>query len=404
MSMSERRSYLRRMQPRYRRASKTEKGRLLTEMECVTGMHRKSLSRVLSGAKLRPRPRRRTRRRRTYGVDVEHVVVIVWESLDGVCAERVHPVLLDTAAHLEGFGELELTPSLRTQLAQISVSTVRRMLARQPRLRPQLPRADTERANAVRAQVPTKRIPWDTEVPGHFEADLVHHSGPSASGTYGHTLQLIDVATGWSERAMVRGRSQFAMEGGFRAVLARLPFAVREIHPDSGNEFFNDHLVRFFGEAITGLELSRSRPYHKNDNRMVEQKNATLVRQYLGFARIDTPAQIDLVNALYDDMWLYYNLFQPVLRLADKTVIDGRLTRRWDTAQTPYQRLLATGVLDESTHHRLEQLYAQTNPRALRTRIYRQLDQLGRLRDEQTGIVVPSHMPAPPEGRMAAVQ
>ena len=105
--------------------------------------------------------------------------------------------------------------------------------------------------------------------------DLVHHCGESAAGEYGQTLQLIDVATGWSERVLLLGRGQQAMEQAFRHVLARLPFAVKELHPDNGTEFFNAHLVRFWKEKVTGVHLSRSRPYQKNDNRNVEQKNDT---------------------------------------------------------------------------------------------------------------------------------
>lgn len=253
-------------------------------------------------------------------------------------------------------------------------------------MRPRLPRAATERTNALRAQVPTERISWRTLTPGHFEVDLVHHSGPSVHGEYGHTLQLIDVATGWSERVMVLGRSQRAMEAGFRQVVARLPFPIRELHPDNGSEFFNGHLHRFFGETITGLRLSRSRPFHKNDNRYVEQKNATLVRQYLGFARLDTPEHLSQANALYDYLWTYYNLFQPVMHLADKEFVDGRVRRRWDKAQTPYQRLLASGVLDEAAAAALAHRYWDTNPRALRRQIYQQLDQLWRAVSTPAGV------------------
>jgi hypothetical protein len=378
MSVRERRSYLRQMQPRYQRGTKRQKRDLLDEMEQVTGMHRKSLTRLLNSGDLRPKRTQRRPRRRVYGADVEHVVGLVWESLDGVCAERLTPALPTTAEHLERFGELVLTDEVRRQLETISISTVQRILQRRPQVRPQLPRAATERANAMRASVPTERIDWRTTCPGHFEVDLVHHSGPSAAGEYGHSLQLIDVATGWSERVMVLGRSQRAMEAGFTQVLARLPFPIRELHPDNGSEFFNAHLLRFFGEAISGIRLSRSRPYHKNDNRYVEQKNATLVRQYLGFARFDSPEQITQANRLYDDLWTYYNLFQPVLHLAEKTYVDGKLRRTWDKAQTPYQRLLASGVLDAEQAATLQQRYLATNPRALRRQIYQQLDQLWR--------------------------
>ncbi len=117
---------------------------------------------------------------------------------------------------------------------------------------------------------------------------------------HGHTIQLIDVATGWSERAVVLGRGQRAMEDGFECILARLPFAVKHLQPDNGSEFFNHHVVRYWKDKVKGVQLSRSRPYQKNDNRMVEQKNDTLVRQYLGELRLDTPEQIAALNALYE--------------------------------------------------------------------------------------------------------
>ncbi len=122
------------------------------------------------------------------------------------------------------------------------------------------------------------RIPWDIGEPGHFEVDLVHHSGERTAGVYGHTIQLIDVKTGWSERVAVMGRGQAAMEGGESRLVERVPFAILQLHPDNGSEFFNQHLVHFWKEKVTGVQLSRSRPWHKNDNRMVEQKNSTLVR------------------------------------------------------------------------------------------------------------------------------
>ncbi len=229
------------------------------------------------------------------------------------------------------------------------------------------------------------RIPWNIGEPGHFEVDLVHHSGESTAGLYGHTIQLIDVATGWSERVAVLGRGQSAMEGGFGRILARLPFPVIELHPDNGSEFFNQHLVRFWKDKVKGVQLSRSRPYQKNDNRMVEQKNDTLVRQYLGQARLDTPEQITALNVLYEQMWLYYNLFQPVLRLVEKTMVGDKVVRKWDAAKTPYERLLATGLLSPEQQAQLQQLYEQTNPFQLRETIYRQLDVLWEIASAQSG-------------------
>ena len=377
LTIDERRKYLKRVWLRYRQADRAGRGALLTEMEQVTGLHRKSLVRLLNGASLERQPRRQQRGRR-YGLAVRSVVATVWESLDYICAERLTPALLPAARHLAQFGECHLTPQVEEQLATISRATVQRMLRTMARPTPRLPRKGPEEANRLRQAVPMGRLPWQLDEPGHFEVDLVHHCGSSATGEYVHTIQMVDIATGWSERVAVLGRSQRAMEAGFRRILGRLPFPVVELHPDNGSEFFNDHLVRFWGEELTGLRLSRSRPYHKNDNRVVEQKNATLVRAYLGHGRLDTAEQARLLDQIYEQLWLYYNLFQPVLHLVAKEVTGERLRRRWDTATTPYRRLRATGALSPEWQATLDARYAQTNPRQLRRAIYEELARLWR--------------------------
>lgn len=380
MTIDERRKFLFRMQQRYRAAGRVEKGRLLDEMVMVTGQHRKHLIRLM-GSELARQPRQRERGA-CYGPEVGRVVAVVAESLDWVCAERLTPNLKWLAEHLAAQGELELSANVLFQLEAISVSTVRRLLARLPRERPRLPRGGPEQANRLARAIPAERIPWDIGEPGHFEVDLVHHCGPSASGNYLHTLQMLDVATGWSERVAVLGRSYLVMKDGFERILARLPFPVLEIHPDNGSEFLNDHLLRFFQEKVTGLRLSRSRAWHKNDNRFVEQSNDSLVRAYLGYDRLDTVAQTRLLNQLYDQMGLYHNLFQPVMRLAEKQVRpspEGRpskIVRRFDQAQTPFDRLCALGGLSPEHQSELTAWRARSNPRALRRAIYDLLDQL----------------------------
>ncbi len=375
MTITDRRKYLARMLPRYLAADRPQQSLLLTEMQTVTGLHRKSLLRLLNASSLARQPRSR-QRTRTYGAPVDDALRLIWETLDYVCAERLTPALVSTAHLLAHHGELTLTDDLLAQLGQISVASVQRRLSRFTQDTPRLPRKGPERANRIAKAIPMRTIPWDQAEPGHFEVDLVHHGGPSPIGDFVYTLQLIDVATGWSERVAILGRSQVRMEEGFRRVLARLPFPVKELHSDNGSEFLNDHLVRFFGEAITGLQLSRSRPYQKNDNRFVEQKNSTLVRAYLGTARLDTAAQAAVLNALYDQMWGYYNLFQPVMHLKEKVASGTRLLRKWDTAQTPFSRLQATGVLSEKRQAALEAQVRETNPRRLRQTIYKGLREL----------------------------
>jgi hypothetical protein len=375
MTIDERRKCIKRMQGSYLAADRAERGRLLSHLAELTDLDRKTLIRLLRSADLARHPRAR-QRGRAYGLEVDDALRVIWETLDYVCAERLTPVLVPTARLLAQHGELRLDDALAVQLGRISVASVQRRLSRLGQDTPRLPRKGPERANRVARAIPMKRIPWDTTEPGHFEVDLVHHSGPVTEGDYVHTLQLVDVATGWSERVAVLGRSQRAMEAGFRRVLARLPFPIRELHPDNGPEFLNSHLVRFWGEAITGLSLARSRPYHKNDNRIVEQKNDTLVRAYVGHGRLDTPEQCAALNALYDQMWIYYNLFQPVLHLVEKTAHGTRVRRKWDDAKPPLARLAAAEALPPEQQTRLEALRDATNPRALRRAIHADLDAL----------------------------
>ncbi|NIN66897.1 MAG: DDE-type integrase/transposase/recombinase [Anaerolineae bacterium] len=380
MTIDERRKYLRRMKKRYRQANRKEQGHLLDEMEAVTELHRKSLIRLMNGSL--ERTPRLTQRGRTYGPETDDALRVIAESLDYICAQRLTPNLVWMAQHLAAHGELRQSPELLQQLDRISVSTVQRTLARIRQDERRLPRKGPERANQATRGIPMKRIPWNETQPGHFEVDLVHHSGPSPSGQYVHTLQMIDVTTGWSERVAVLGRSYCVMQDGFRRALARLPFSVRGIHPDNGTEFFNHHLLRFWGHVADHIELSRSRPFHKNDNPFVEQKNATLVRAYLGNERLDTVVQTLVLNQLYDKMWLYYNFFQPVMRLVEKIIIPAgegqpaRTKRRYDQPRTPFDRLCETDAIQEEEQQRLEALRDRTNPRTLRREIYELIDYL----------------------------
>ena len=379
MTIDERRKYLHSMRKRYEQGGRLEQGHLLDEMETITGLHRKTLTRLINGPLVRKQ--RQQQRGCTYGAEIDDALRVIAESVDYVCAERLTPNLTWLAEHLAAHNELSTTPELLTALAQISVSTVRRRLERIQQDQPHLPRKGPERANQVTRAIPMRRIPWDEAQPGHFEIDLVHHCGCSASGEYVHTLQWIDVATGWSERVALLGRSYRVMEWAFRYILARLPSPILELHPDNGSEFLNQHLIRFFHEQVSGAHLSRSRPYHKNDNRKVEQKNSTLVRALIGYERLDTVEQTCLLNQFYDQMWLYYNFFQPVMHLVEKQVtpITGQLAhvkRRYDQAQTPVDRLCATDAISEADRQRLHSLRDQTNPRQLRQAIYALRDRL----------------------------
>ena len=378
MTLSERRKYLRLIQKSYQTADWAGRRLLLDTMEDVTGLDRKSLIRLMA-SDLTRRPRQRQRGQQ-YGLELDRALRVIAESYDYICAERLTPSLLAMAEHLAKHGELHLTELLREQLASISESTVYRRLAGLGQDAPRRTRRPPRPTSGLARTIPMRMIAWDERQPGHFEVDLVHHSGPSATGEYVHTLQMIDVATGWSERVAVLGRSYLVMADGFRRCQARLPFGVLELHPDNGSEFLNDLMLDFWNKQPQSPAFSRSRPYRKNDNRFVEQKNYSEVRVYFGYDRLDTVGHTNRLNLLYDRLWLYTNFFQPVLRLAKKTVTHSgdttHIKRRFDQARTPFERLCATSVLEPACQQALEQLRLQTNPRPLRAEIYDLISQL----------------------------
>jgi len=397
MTIDERWKYLRKMQKRYVKADRDERGRLLDEMEAVTGLHRKSLVRLMDSDL--ERKVRCTERGETYGSEVDDALRVIAESLDYICAERLTPHLVWMATHLATHGEMVTSPSLLDQLSAISVSTVRRRVSRIRQDEPRLPqRRGRAHPNTLTRDIPMVLIPWDERKAGRLETDLVHHCGATAAGEYACSIQMIDVATAWSERAAVLGRSYLVMQDAFRCMLARLPFPVREIHPDNDSAFFNQHLLRFWGEQVPQARISRSRPYHKNDNRFVEQKNFTLIRAYLEHERLDTVAQTLAMNHLYDRMWLYYNFFQPVMRLEEKIIIPGddaqpaRVKRRYGDARPPFDRVCDTQAIPRERREHLDALRDRTNPRQLRQEIYDWIEYIRSLPKAVPGITEDVHL------------
>ena len=287
-------------------------------------------------------------------------------SLDYPCAKRLPPNLVWLGKHLVAHGELELPETIERKLATISVSTLKRLLPPGQRVAERLAhrKGQPKGSYAQRQAIPIRRIAWQESMPGHLEIDLVHHCGASPSGQYVHTLQATDVATGWSEWVAILGRSYRVIQDGFQRIEQRLPFSILEVPPDNSSEFLNDLLVCFWRERATPVDLSRSGAYAKNDNRFVEENNFSLVRAYLGYDRLDTVAHTHLINQLYDQLWLYHNFFQPVMRLKEKHFEDGQCKRVYDPALPPLDRLLRTKILAPHQQAYLLALRHQSHPTA----------------------------------------
>lgn len=370
MSVDERRKYIHKMRERYRKGSKKEKGKLLDEIEAVTEMHRKSVIRILNGQLSR---RKRSRERgRAYGVEVDDAIRVIALSLDYPCAERLKPNLVWMARHLASHQELLVSEETLKKLEQVSCSTLKRVLKRVGRSQPKMTTQQPKRPKrtGIHKAYPMRKIPWNEPETGHFEVDLVHHCGEAATGDYIHTIQMVDVATGWCEIAAVMGRSYQVMKNGFAFMLSRLPIPVVELHPDNGSEFFNQHLLRFWKHAVIDAEITRSRPYQKNDNRFIEENNHSLVRAYVGHDRFDTQDQLKTLRLLYEHLWLYHNFFQPVMRLQEKIYLNEfQYQRKYDQAKTPYDRLKEKNILDKNWMQQLDDLRSRTNPMAVREQI-----------------------------------
>lgn len=370
MSVNERRKYIHKMWGRYRKARKGEKGKLLDEIEAVTGMHRKSIIRILNGQL--SRKKRKRERGRTYGAEVDDAVRVIARSVDYPCAERLQPNLMWMAKHLVKHEELRIRAETLEKLERISCSTLKRTLKRVGRSEPKIAMRQPKRRQraGIRKGYAMRKIPWGETEAGHFEVDLVHHCGETSTGEFIHTIQMVDVASGWCEITAVMGRSYRVMQDGFAFMLARLPFPVLEMHPDNGSEFFNKHLIRFWKESLVHAQITRSRPYQKNDNRFVEENNHSLIRAYVGHDRFDTQAQLKVIRLLYDHLWLYHNFFQPVMRVKEKIYLNElQYQRKFDQAQTPFDRLINMQILDDAQVAQLQALRAKTNPMKLRNQI-----------------------------------
>jgi hypothetical protein len=384
LTIEERLKVIRMHQVEYRQASRTRKGAILDALEMTTQLARKTIIRHLDGPCTRTL--RRRERKASYGTGVDDALRAIYRAYDHLCAERLTPNLRAYAEKLAAHGHLQPTPEVLAQLERISCATVRRHLAiltqdefRRPRPHPP--------AAGLQARIPAGRIPGDIAYPGHFETDLVHHCGPQTSGEYVYTLHLRDVHTAWSELGAALGRSYRVMADAFRRIERRLPFAVREIHPDNGGEFLNHHLLRFWQERFADARISRSHVGHKNDNPFVEGANRHVVRRWMGHERLDSAAQARALNRFYDRLWLYQNFFQPVMRLQTKTrdPQSGRLRRTWDAARTPFERLLDTEALAPQARVCLTRLYDRTDPLALREELLRDLEALFALPGAQPG-------------------
>jgi hypothetical protein len=290
------------------------------------------------------------------------------------------------AKHLSNHDQLFVDEKTLGGLESISISTLKRALANINKSADKIGRKrfPKRKRNSLKEKYPMRRIPYDIPQPGHFEVDLVLHCDEDNAGEYIHTIQMIDVATGWCGIQAVFGRSYRVMQDGFEWILSNLPIPVIEIHPDNGNEFFNQHLLRFWKNKIPDLDISRSRPYHKNDNRFVEENNGSLIRAYIGHGRLDTLQHLLTLREIYNDLMCYHNFFQPVMKTIQKKYIDEvHYQRVFDRARPPLDRLAKTDVVTKDNLEMLMYMRDQVDIMALRERLEKNITNLWRVKPKK---------------------
>lgn len=385
MDMRSREQYLESVRQEYRQTDRKQKTRLLNEARRRTRLNRKVLIRKLAHPAKAPVEGKRRKRGATYGPEVVSTLVKVWELFDYPCGQRLVPALRTELERLRKSREVQCSEEIAGKLARISAKTVDRLLAREKQQRHLRRNRNPAPHRLLYQQIPVKvAAEWDTSEVGNLQVDYVEHCGRSSGGEYVHTLSAADIASGWWEGEAIGSRSQEATKEGMEAIRGRLPFGIKEIHPDNDGGLINNLLWSYCRSA--GIRMSRSRPYQKNDNAWVEQRNWTHVRKQVGYQRLDTTAELRGLRALYESLRLYKNFFQPTMKLKAKIRIGGKIQRKYDEPRTPYQRLLESGQLSKKAEKQLRRQYESLNVGQLRGAIEAAKDGLFALTLDKAGV------------------
>lgn len=389
MNFKARNQYMQTLREKYLKAGKKEKGQILDEYCRNTGQERKYvIKKFRYTARLKPEGSVRKARKAYYDGYVRSALARLWAIFDYPCGQRLAPLLKDESAKLRALGEVACSNETLLKLQGITPSTIDKKLAHEKEVLMNKRKYASKKNFLIASKVPTKTsAEQDRSAPGQEQIDCVEHCGACAAGDYVNTLSVIDIFSGWWEGEAIMGKGQERTLMAIDNARKRSPFAWKEIHPDNGGNVLNFHVYNYAMKH--GIDMSRSRPYKKNDNCFVEQKNSTHVRQVVGYLRYDTAQEQDSMNDLYrNELGLYKNFFQPVMKLASKERIGGKIHKKQGRAMTPFKRLMESPAVPETTKAQLQKLYASLNPAELKRNIDAKLSRLYRTHQKKNGLPV----------------
>ncbi len=375
MSAKSRGEVLAQARARYQNRGKEGRSRLLDEVCALCGYERKYASKVLAGRRaiVGRGGRRRGGSPARYGTAERAVIKAIWLTAEQPCGKRLRPALPLWLPYYEK-RHGPLAAALRRQVLGASAATLDRLLAPCRVALGSRGRCGTRPGTLLRSQIPIRTEHWDVSGPGFLEADTVAHCGQSMAGEFCWSITVTDVYTQWTETRAVPNRGQAAVAARIAQVEESLPFPILGFDTDNGGEFLNWHLLAYFGKRPAPVRFTRSRPYRKNDNARVEQKNWTHVRQLVGYGRLEGERSAELLDALYRREWSYFrNFFCPVMKHLRTEIKGSRKRRIYDQPATPFARLKASPQADPLQLARLEKLLATLDPFTLKQQIERKL-------------------------------
>ncbi|MBI3560042.1 hypothetical protein HY087_02865 [Candidatus Gottesmanbacteria bacterium] len=361
MERKERWALVRAFSHEYQRATKKEKTILLTQLAAMTAYSRKHLMDTLPNPPHRPRVRRN---RPSRYLPAFPILKTLWAISNYACGQRLVPMIPVYLTALMRHEHWRLRKHEKELLTHVSAATADRLLAHERRRISLKGRSRTKPGSLLKHQIPIRTFAdWNEKTPGFLEIDSVHHGGDSAGGVYAWSLDATDVSTGWNECAGHLGRGEYETLAAMGEIRRRLPFPLKGVDFDTGGEFVNWHFLRWCTrEKIT---YTRAREGKKNDQNYVEQQNYSVVRRFVGYARIEEPWQVRLLNRLYEKLSDYQNFFQPVMRLKEKVRHGTRLTRRYDKPKTAYQRVREDPTIEHAVKECLRRRFRRLNPKKL---------------------------------------